>query len=180
MCNAGSAVLALTAVSTIFGVKGQIDQGKAANNQAQYSAVISRKNAIAAERAAQDAILRGQRDELTTRLDYKQIKGKQRAAFAANGVIVDEGSALDVVLDTVAIGEFDALTVRNNAAKEAFNYRQQGEEFSSQAQMQIEAGKDAKKAGYIGAASSFLGGAATVADKWYTYKSLDSNWNMIK
>ena len=180
MCDAASAALGLSAVSTIVGVKGQMDQGKAANNQAQYNAGISRKNAVAAEYAAKDAILRGQRDELTTRLEYKQIKGKQRAAFAANGVVVDEGSALDVVLDTVAIGEFDALTVRSNAAKEAFNYREQGEEFSSQAWMQTVAGKDAKRAGYMGAAGSFLGGAASVADKWYTYKSLDSNWNMIK
>ena len=179
MCNAGAAVLGLSAVSTIIGVKGQLDQGKAANSQAQYNAGISRRNAIAAELAAKDALARGARDELTTRMEYKQIKGKQRAAFAANGVIVDEGSALDVVLDTAAVGEFDALTVRSNAAKEAFNLREQGDQFSSQAWMQTVAGKDAKKAGYIGAASTFLGGAATVADKWYTYKNENSNWNFL-
>ena len=179
MASLALASIALSAVGILVGMSGQRQQGEAANKQALYNARVARRNAVMAGYAAQDALDRGARDELTTRLQYKQIKGRQRAAFAANGVVVDEGSALDVVLDTVALGEFDALTVRSNAAKEAFNYREQADQFNSSAWMQTIAGKDAQRAGYIGAAGTLLSGASSVADKWHTYKQLDSNFKLF-
>lgn len=174
MCSVEGASLALAATSTAIGGYGMVKQGQSANKQAQYSATISRRNAVMAERAAVDALDKGTRDEASIRMQYKQLKGRQRAAFAANGVVVDQGSALDIVMDTVALGEYDAITTRNNAAKEAFNLREQGDQFNSQAWMQTLAGRDAQTAGYIGAGSTLLSGASTVADKWYQYREISA------
>jgi hypothetical protein len=40
------------------------------------------------------------------------------------------GTALDLLGDTAQIGEEDALTIRNNAAREAWGYRNQANEAS--------------------------------------------------
>lgn len=166
---AAGAALALSAVGTLVSGFGLFKQGKDAKTQAQFQANTSRRNAAMAELAAQDAIRRGSEDENALRLQFKQLKGRQRAAFAANGVIVDQGSALDLVLDTVSIGERDALTTRDNATREANTFREQGDEFNSSALLQTRAGRDSQTAGNIGAAGTLLSGSASVAAKWFDY-----------
>jgi hypothetical protein len=48
---------------------------------------------------------------------YAQTKGQQRAALAANGVTLDEGSSLRIQSDTDYASDVDASTIQANATK---------------------------------------------------------------
>ncbi len=101
---------------------GQIGQGK----QDEATAETNRR---LAEAQANDALLRGTKDEARYRRVIAQVAGQQRADFGARNVAVS-GTPLDILSDTAKIGEEDALTIRNNAAREAWGYRNQASEAS--------------------------------------------------
>jgi len=65
---------------------------------------------------------RAQEAEARIRQRGNKAVGAQRAAMAAQGIRLDTGSALDVQQETKAISELDALTIKNNALREAFGY----------------------------------------------------------
>lgn len=103
-------------------IAGDIAEGK----QAEADAETQRRLSIA---QANDALLRGTIEEARYRRQIAQIVGAQKASFGQRSVAV-EGTALDLLADTAQIGEEDALTIRNNAAREAWGYRNQASEAS--------------------------------------------------
>jgi hypothetical protein len=107
-----ASLLALSAVSS----------ARAQRKQGEFEAHQNEVNASLAEESASDALARGKEDEAALRTDTKQLIGSQRAGYAAQGVQVDDGSALDVMTDATRQGELDALTIRTNAAREAHGY----------------------------------------------------------
>lgn len=117
-------------------------------------------NARVAEMQAQDALQRGKEDEATYRLGVKALIGSQRADFAGGNIDVGSGTALDVQADAAYLGELDAQTIRRNAQREAWGFRVKAE----QSRME---GKNARKAGYFDAASSVLGGSASLLQAKY-------------
>lgn len=124
-------------------------QGQQAAAQGEATAQANLQNAAFAEEAANDAIARGGMDEDQQRLATRAAIGTQRAGFAANGVDVNSGSAADIQDDTAALGELDALTIRNNAAREAWGYR-------TQAQQGRLAAANARSSGQAGMFGSLL------------------------
>jgi hypothetical protein len=165
------ASLAMTALGGGVSAYGQVQQGKAAEGQANYQAAVGRNNAIIAERQARDSEERGAADELAQRRQTAAVLGKQRAGMAANGVDLSSGSPLDILGDTAAFGELDALTVRSNAAREAYGFRAQGSQFTSDAAAQQIAGRNTRKASYIGAGSTLLTSASQAGGNWATFKN---------
>ena len=91
--------------------------------QGRAQRAISRANERLAEMRARDAIKRGQEAEGISRQRTRKVLGSQRAAQAAQGIRTDYGSPLDIQLETGDIGELDALTIKNNALREAFGHR---------------------------------------------------------
>lgn len=175
MCEPTSATLAIaslaaSAVGTAASIYGQVQAGKAAQGQANYQAAVARNNAIIAERNAADAEKRGEIAETRQRQQVAQLAGRQRATLAGNGVVIDEGSALDITTDTAGFGELDALTVRNNADREAYRARVEGANFQADAGLYDARGSAAASAGMMNGFSSLLSGAGSVADKWYGFK----------
>jgi hypothetical protein len=164
------ASLALSAVGAATTAYGQVQAGKAAEGQANYQAAVGRNNAIIAERQARDSEERGAADELAQRRQTAAILGKQRAGMAANGVDLSSGSPLDILGDTAAFGELDALTVRSNAAREAYGYRNQGAQFTSDAAATTIAGKNSRKASYIGAGSTLLTSASQMGGDYAKFR----------
>jgi len=144
--------------STLMGAMGQIQQGKAAQQAANYNAQVARMNAELADRRAQDALERGREEEQKQRRQTAQLIGKQQVAMAANGLDLSFGSPLDLIVDTAVMGELDALTIRKNAYREEQDLRQQGNNFRSEAEMQRLAGKNAKRQSIFAAAGTVLGG----------------------
>ena len=156
MCALGPALLL---GGTLIGAAGQIQEARATASANKFNAQVAEMNANLAERRSRDAIERGAQEEQRKRQEVAQIKGKQIAAMAANGVDLTFGSPLDTIVDTAVLGELDALTIRTNAYREAYEHRVDAVNKRADASMSRAAAKNAATAGYIGAAGTVLTGA---------------------
>ena len=146
---------------------GAANSAKAQQSKLNYDAEVSANNAQIAEWQAQDAIRTGQREEQSSRLSYAALKGTQRAAMAANGVALDEGSSVDILTTTDYMNDTDAATIRTNALRTAWGYRTQGTNYKDNAAA-LRAGATATSPASA-AGLSLLGGAGQVASSWYRY-----------
>ncbi len=156
--------LALTAASTVAGIAGQAQQAGAQQAQAGYQAAVMRNNALAAEALAKNAEKRGAIAEQAQRNKTAQMLGRQTAMLAGQGTDFS-GSELNVLGDTAAAGEQDALSLRYNSALEAWGYRNKAAEATAAANAPGPGGLSALSVG-----SSLIGGATKVADTWYRYQ----------
>ena len=149
---------------------------KANSDMAKYQADV-------ATMQAEDAIARGQLEEDRARRRAASFKGTQRSQLAASGVELDSGSASDLQADTAMLSELDALTIRNNAEREAWAYE-------ARAGMADAKASNIMTTGFFNAAGqaidafdvgpSILGGEGyePVADRWYEPDSvMYSDWN---
>lgn len=151
--------LALTLGSTLLGAAGQMQQAQASASASKYNAQVADMNARLSERRAKDAIERGALEEQKKRQQVQQVLGKQQAAMAANGVDVSFGSPLDTIVDSSVLGELDALTIRSNTYREAYEYRVDAANKRSSATLNRMNADAATTGGYLGAAGTILGGA---------------------
>jgi len=144
---------------------GAAQQTAAAKENASFQAKVANNNVTLAERAAVEAERRGDKAASLHRLKAEQLAGRQLVALAGQGVDVSAGSSIDLLADTAELAEFDAQVIKGNAAREAFNARAQGSNFSSQANLLSAAAANQDPA--FAGASTFLQGAGKVASGWY-------------
>ncbi|TIW56677.1 MAG: hypothetical protein E5V54_11190 [Mesorhizobium sp.] len=149
----------LTLGSTLLGAAGAVQSAQATASANNYNAKVQDMNARLSERRAKDAIDRGQLEEQKKRQQASQIEGQQRAAMAANGVDLTFGSPLDTLVDTATMGELDALTIRTNATREAYDYKVDAVNKRAGANMSRMAASSASTGGYLDALGTVLGGA---------------------
>lgn len=162
--------MVLTLGSTLLAGAGQVQSANAQAAASNYNAQVSEMNATLADRRARDAIERGQIEEQQKRQEVAQLQGRQRAAMAANGVDLTFGSPLDTLVDTAVLGELDALTIRRNSAREAYDYNVQGVNGRADATLNRMNAKAAKTGGYLAAAGTVLGGAGKAYGDYRTSK----------
>lgn len=148
-----------------YATVGAYNKAKADKAALEYQAGVDRNNAQLAEWQAQDALARGQSAVDASRLKTASLKGSQRARLAANGVALDEGSALNILEDTDYMGDLDAAVISDNAKKEAWGIRTQGANYSSNADLL--AARANAESPFGSAAGTLLTGAGAVADSWY-------------
>jgi hypothetical protein len=122
----------VSAYSSIKGSRAQAkaeeQQGAAQREAAESQAGLADYNAKVAELQAKDARIRGAEEEGQFRQQVRGMIGSQRAGFAGSNIDVGSGSALDVQADAAFLGELDALTIRNNAAREAWGFDVEAED----------------------------------------------------
>lgn len=164
----GAVGMGLQTAGAAWATLGAYNKSKADKRAYEYQAQVARNNAQLAEWEAQDAIMRGQTAEGNQRMKTAQYKSSQRATMAARGLALDEGSPLDILTTTEFIGERDALTIRDNAAKEAWALRERGKGFISDAQV-FQARADSENP-YGSAIGTALTGGGQVASSWYQYR----------
>ena len=70
-------------------------------------------------RLAADAISRGEESVFAFRQDVSRLLGRQRSAFAAQGVDLQQGSAAQIQSETESFAARDVRQIRLNAAREA-------------------------------------------------------------
>ena len=173
---AGVANVALAA-GAIAGVAGGVvggissyQQGKQQQAYYNYQAQVAEENAKIANSNAALERQQGIEEARLQRIKTAQAIGSQQTAMAANGVDVTQGTALDVIEDTAAMGELDALQTRYNYERKAIQYEQQANNFQSQSNLDIIAGQNAYSAGKMNALASGIDGVAkagSVASKWF-------------
>ncbi len=178
-----AAFTALALGSLAFGAYNQIRAGQAAKKAgeaerraAEASADLAEYNAAVADLQATDAVARGAEDESRFRTSVRGLIGAQRAGIAAGNVDVGWGSAVDVQADAAFLGELDALTIRTNAAREAWGYQVQAEDLRKRATIAREegvmleaAGRERRTSALVGAAGTVLGGTASLLERRYGF-----------
>ncbi|MBT2339534.1 MULTISPECIES: hypothetical protein [Pseudomonas] len=146
------------AISLVGGMMG----AQNAKQEGAFNAGMLNRNAALKEQTAQETLFAGDTSADWQRVRTGQAVGTQRSVQAANGIDVNSGSAAQLQDDTAMIGELDALTIQNNAAREAYGYRIQADQDRMNAvQTVTNAGNKATGSilgGIGGAFGSFAGG----------------------
>ena len=137
-----------------------------------YESAVALNNQKLANYQADVALENGVLAEQNQRLKTAALKGDQRAAMAASGVDLGEGSANEILTTTKFMGERDALTIRDNAARQAWALREQGKGYASEAAANS-ALSDAINPD-MSFASTLLTSGSQVAGSWYSYNKAKS------
>lgn len=141
----------------------------ASSQRTQYlsQADMAEVNARIAERGAQQELRRGEQEVGMLTLQAGQLKGRQRAVMAANGIDLSVGSAQETLDTTDLYKNVDVTTATVNAINSAWGRRSEATNYRMQALM---ARTNAKTANPWGSAfTSLLGSAGNVAKSWYAY-----------
>lgn len=160
-----SATLGFKAYSATAGANDARALAEGQRRAMEFNAATERNNAIMREYQARDAITRGQKAEAMHRMKVASLFGRQRAAMAAKGIALDEGSPLAILTDTLQMGEIDSLSIRDNAAKEAWGFRVEGANASARSGMYAAQGSAINPNRAF--TSSLLTRATSVAKGWY-------------
>lgn len=116
------------------GYLGAKADGDAAKKQARFNRQQAEWNAREAEREAEFVLKKSQKDASQYMKDVGATIGAQRVALAAQGIVVDDATAATVQEQTREIGLEDALTIRQNAMREAYGLKSEAMNFRLQAQ----------------------------------------------
>jgi hypothetical protein len=167
------ALLAATVLGGVNQAAQQRNEGRIARSQGEAEGEMFGLNAGLADAQAADAISRGNQNEGRQRLANKQLLGEQRAAFAAQGIDVSAGgtSVEDVTQGDQTVGEFDALTIRNNAIREAWGFQTEASIYRYQGEQARVAGRNRQKAYNAQAIGTLLSAGAEAVDQYSKYRS---------
>lgn len=161
--------------------KAGVEVGAAQKAASESQAQLADYNANVATLQAQDALERGAEEESFFRSQVRGAIGAQRAGIAAGNTDVGFGSAVDVQADAAFLGELDSLTIRTNAAREAWGFTVQAEDLRKRAEIArkegvylekgaITQGNAQKTASNYGIASGLLGGGASLFAMSYGFR----------
>ena len=101
-----------------------------------------------------------------------QLAARQHLAYANSGVDATVGTPAQVQSQTAAMSELDALTVENNALREAWGYKRFGLKFEQQAAMNASRSRNQQLGTFLGMA----GAAANAYGKWKYDGSGGGDW----
>ena len=136
---------------------GQVEQGKATANAANYSSQVAANNATIANQNAAYATAAGETNAAATSLKGRAQSGKIKATQAASGIDVNTGSAVDVQEGNRETNKLDTETVLNNAELQAYGYRSAATGYTAQSQLDTATAEQAPIGADIGAAGGILG-----------------------
>lgn len=165
MITTASLALGLQAAGAVSGAIGGFYAAKSTKRQLQFEAAMADINARISELGAQQELLNGQQQVGALTLQAGQLKGRQRAAMAANGIDLGEGNAAELQASTDILKAIDANTIEANAVRSAWGLRTQGANFQSEAL--AKRGTAAGISPFMAGASSLLTGAGQVSKQWY-------------
>jgi hypothetical protein len=91
-----------------------------------YEADTERQNVEFAGIQSRDALLRGGLDTFSFRREASVAQGRLRASAASSGVDINSGSAALLQEEMAVATDLDALSIRQNAQREAYGYDVEG------------------------------------------------------
>ena len=147
---------------------GSLGITRHSNAIAQSNANIARLNAQMMEWQAQGRLRSNEKDQVRLTMQAGNTKASQRAALAANGIAVGEGSAAELQASTDIIKEIDSNQLTENARREAWGMRMQAANYEGQALM-AEANKQNK---WLNFGVTLLQGASQIASNYALYNAM--------
>ena len=133
------------------GFGGYYAQAKAQESQGKYQKQSSEFNKSIAELQAEDALKRGNALSNKEKGIINQAIGVENTSYASQGVDVNSTVATQVNADTQRAGILNAITIKNNAWREAWGFKAQAIQYGA-------AGKFAELAGNAAAENTLLTG----------------------
>jgi hypothetical protein len=143
----------LTTAGIVMGgayLAGGIMDSSAHRAQGAYAMQMAKMNARLAEINAKDALKRGEQEAKEIQRQAGQLIGDQSAAFAAQGISVDAGTAVAMLAETSMMSEQDVIAAKNNAWREAWGYRVEKEQQLMQGRMAQSMARSQANASLIG------------------------------
>ena len=137
--------MAIAAIAAAAGVGlqvvGAIREGQAKRAAADHNAKVANQNAVLAK-------AKGREDARRSRIQTRKALGKMRAQFGASGASLS-GSAQDLLEESAANGELNALGIEHSGLVQAANFR-------AEANLQGFKGRFARDAGFVSASAILL------------------------
>lgn len=134
----------------------------------EMQAAVGQQNARVADDAARRAQERGDTEQQRIGRETADLRGKQRAVLAANGVDLGFGSAADTLSATDYYGAMDSLTAARNTDDEEYNFRQEAANQRSGAAFASGSGRAVNP--WMAAGGTLLSSAGKVNERWTNYK----------
>lgn len=154
-------------VAATINAFGSLGLTRHQNAIAQSQANIARLNAQMMEWQAQGRLEANRKDQVKLTMQAGNVKASQRAAAAANGIAVGEGSAAELQASTDIIKEIDSNQLTANAHRDAWGMRLQAAGYEGQALM-AEAQKQNKWSVF---GTTLLNGASQIANSYMLYRA---------
>lgn len=168
--------LIASGVANTISAFGSFGLQKTKNAIAQSQANIARINAQTMMRQYEATLRASEKDIQKTTMAAGRVKGSQRAALAANGIAVGEGSAAELQASTDIVKEIDVNQIKSNALNNAWGYRMQAAGFEGQALM----AEASKQSAWLTAGATLMGASQYSAANYMqaalgVYQGLSSN-----
>ena len=157
--------LGLGAASTASQSYYAYQQAKAQNLAAEWNASIMESNAQLADIRAEQALERGEHNVALAKIQGTQQLESMRGAYAASGVKVDSGSALDTVAQQAGFNKYDQDMLKYNAELEAWGIRSDAANLRTQAQMT----RATKQSPWTAATTTALSGTTNLFNQYRQY-----------
>lgn len=158
-------------VGALIGAVGTLVQAAGAAQMASYQAQVAKNNQIIAGYNATYAKEKGAREESAYKMKVSQTVEATRAAQGASGFDIGSPTFGNILASEAAVGKLDTLTIRNNAARSAYNFEVEGMNLGAQAKLYEMQASNAMISGMFGAASSLIGAFGSVSPKWSSWQS---------
>ena len=158
--------LVSTGLSAVTSAIGAERQAQAESGAANYNAAIAAQNQAMARQNAIAASAAGEQQAAMSQQKTRARLGGIITGEAAGNIDVMKGSAVNVQSSERALGLQDALTIKSNAAREAYGYQTQAYNFGAQSNLDKFQAESAAAGGDITAASTLLGGAASAGNEY--------------
>ena len=135
MCDVITPIIgAVTAIAgTAFDLYGQNASSKAAASTAEYQAKMAEQDRAAALSRAQSALAAGEEEASRQRIQATREQGRQASLLAANGLAIDSGTPLSILADSAEEAAHENTLIRHNAAMNAWQLQQQGQDAQNRA-----------------------------------------------
>lgn len=150
----------------IVGAFGSVTAGNAAAAASTYKAGIATLNSQINKQNANWSLESGGIKGEESGLEAGQKIAQTKSAQAASGFDVTTGTNQAVRDTQTKAAQFDQNVIAWDASKTAWGFEAKAATDTAQARLDTMAAGAEKEAGQIGAVSSFLGGATSVASKW--------------
>lgn len=153
----------------ILGAFGANTKADAEQSMYNYKSQVAKNNSIIAERNATEAVAAGEIAGQTNDMRTRAKVGDALVAQAANGLDVGSGTNVNVRDSIQSLGHLDTLTILHNALKQSTGFKSQAMNFTAESALDTAAGQNSRTAGDYNVATSLLGGATSVSDKWMKF-----------
>jgi hypothetical protein len=160
---------ATSAVGAGVSAYGALQQGRAAQREANYNARVQDNNAISAGYAAIQEQQNASREADAIREQRLRTLSSQRVAAAHSGISLT-GSFNDLALDTSIQSEKDIQMALYKGQIGAYNQQGVAQNYRTQASLTRMAGANAKRSSYYQAAGTLLSGAAQAGSSYANFR----------